>query len=1328
MNSMKKLLGILLCCAISWNLNAEPSDKYIFRMLDTNSGLPDNNVRNMMMLPNGMMCIQTSSMLNIYDGALCRSYKYNAIKIPYTEYSGMNEAHYDSTENIIWCSTRDNIWIFNLATKQFEYDVTGRLSQKNITTSSAKSIYIDDSGRFWVITEDGKIWVSDRGSTKTASIPQGMDLPLKICQHKDISWIMSKNGKLAEFDPSTCEFRSIRAIPTQSPAHLSSRMEIDITQNGKIWMMYDKDLITFNQHKNEFVNFCNIPSDSKDLYTTIALDSNDNLWLGTARSGVTVLDGTNGKTNNLPFLSLTDGKKVYHHTDISKIYIDADNGVWIATLSEGLLYWHRDIIRFDTINSQTISMGYMNDESVKCMIEADNGNIYIGTIHGLLLYNPKTRKITIPYAELKDELCISLYKDTKERIWLGTFYNGAYCIHNGGITHFKYKDIPVDVSYHEASPNYNCVRSFKEDSKGRFWISVYGGAGLFDPSTGYISLLREEFPELERFMVVRDICETPDGNIIFSGDNGQFKYCPDQKKIISDLSNENSHTQTNQVLVDNRQLLWQATADGIRVTNLRNGEEYHISSSNGLPAGNIMSITLDDVGNVWAAAFSQIARVRLSEETDGRFNFIISTYKAEDGIESGAFFQKSILKHSDGHIYIGGAHGICDINPEDLYQMNYTKAPIINGIIIGESRLDHWNKSLILNHDQSFLTFEFSNLNYANPSHTTYQYMLEGMDNTWRITGGKGPGIAQYTNLNPGKYRLLIRAANNDNDWSATTTFLIVIRPPWYKSLLAYIIYICSLILLFAFFVFSMTKRTKRKIQENKEKEMQRQREKLDQMKFKFFTNVSHELRTPLSLIILPLESAMAELKDSPVMPKLQTMHHNANQLLFLVNHLLDFRRLEMGGERLNLTSGDISDFVKVSVASFKDAAARSNITLSIEDELEKPMMVFDNVQMQKILNNLLSNALKFTNEGGLINIRISQIEPKTLKIEVSDTGIGIPEKELKNIFDRFYRSSNTELRTGSGIGLSIVKQYIDMHSGQIEVKSEVGKGTTFTVLIPMDLKATLHEEDTEKETLAKNSDNETTTAENRRHILVVDDNADFRDYLVGELSDLYDVNSASDGKECLNILQTVNPEIVVCDVMMPNLDGFEVVKRIKNNIETSHIPVILLSARTSEDVRLEGYETGADAYLTKPFKLDILKARIKNLMEQTDRRKASFSKGIDISPSEVAVTTIDQKLMDKIMQYIEKNMDNADYSVEELSSDIGMHRMNLYRKIQSIAGMTPTEFIRTMRLKRAAQLLRDDPNLTIAEVCDKVGFNTQKYFTKYFKEMFGVPPSQYRS
>lgn len=1316
---------------------ASRNNEYLFRMLDTESGLPDNNVRNMTMLPDGLMCIQTSSMLNLYDGASCRSYKYNAIEIPYTEYSGLNTSCYDSQWNVLWCTTRDHVWIFDLKSRSFEYDVTKRLSSIGITDTSIQTVTMGSDGRLWLCTKDKKLLMCNRtggasDGLESIALPPDMEMPVIMEEHNGRIWIMSMNGILAEYAPPIKDFKTIKKIPLDSSEGLSSRMEMDINSKGDIWIMFDKVLFNYDIREETFKETVSIPAGSKDLLTTIALDNSDNLWLGTARSGVSLINARDGKIQTLPYLEMINGKRIYHHTDISKIYIDRDDGVWIATLSEGLLYWHKDIFHINTIDNSTISGGSMNDESVKCMALDQDGCILVGTIHGLLRYNPDTQRISIPYPRLKDELCISLYLDKKGNMWVGTFYNGAYRIdRNGDIRNYRYPDISVDMSYHESRPNFNCVRSFFEDKEGNFWISVYGGAGRFNPDSGEISLLRESHPELSRYMIIRDICDRGDGYLLMSGDNGRYLYSPSEDEVITNPLAEGCHVQTNQAISDiSNGLLWMATAEGLRVTDLASDTVHNVGPDEGMPAGNIVSIAQDYSGNIWAATFNTVSRIRAIRGEGGKINFAVSNFNSSDGVKSGAFFQNSVLTAPDGKIYFGGAHGICVINPEGLLQEVSAKKTYISSIMASGKPLDIGTERIVLKYDESFLTFSFSNFNYQNPQHTSYLYKLENFDKDWNLLTSTPLGKAQYTYLAPGKYRFLVKAANNGMDWGDSSEISIVIRPPFYRSIAAYIIYGFLVLGTIISIIYMIDRRARRRIRENQEIEERKHKEELDQMKFRFFTNISHELRTPLSLIMLPLESVMKEMKDSPVMSKLATMHNNAEQLLSLVNHLLDFRKLEMGGEKLHLAYGNISEFIANIKESFNDAAQKKGISLTLEDEMVRPIMAFDGAQMQKIVNNLLSNALKFTPEGGMIHIRLYQDEQKRMVLEVSDTGIGIPEEDLEHIFDRFYRSDNTQMQPGSGIGLSLVKQYAEMHSGSISAYSEVGKGSTFTLTIPSDLVVDGEERQPvtgapliEQSEGGKTEENDA----RRKQIMIVDDNKDFREYIVGELSVDYDVVAAEDGRQCIEMLRTVNPEVIICDVMMPNMDGFEVTKAIKNNIETSHIPVILLSARTSEDIRLEGYETGADAYLTKPFKLNILQARIRNLIEERHRRIASFTKDEEVAPSEVTITTIDQKLMTRIMESIEKNMDNTEYSVEELSSDVGMHRMNLYRKIQSLAGMTPSEFIRAMRLKRAAQLLRADLNLTVSEVSNMVGFNTQKYFTKYFKEMFGVPPSQYR-
>lgn len=1342
---MRKLLILFISVLICSNLSSHTSGDYLFRLLDTKSGLPDNQVRNMAMLPDGMMCIITSSMLNLYDGLSCQSYAWNPIEIPYTEYSALTEIYYDRIDNILWCTSRDKIWVFNLNSRTFEYDITVRLEAFGLKNVKANGLFLDEKCNMWLISKDNEIWHCDREKNTIERIEmlEGMKSPLLLRQDKERIWMLSLDGMLAEYDTGIRNFRSVVKNVTGTATTGSSRMEMSITSKGELWMMFDRHLIRYNPENGNLTHTENLLLDKRNLLTSIALDMDDNLWLGTARSGVGIIDNGTMKIHKLPYLEQTDGNRIYHHTDISKIYADVRGGIWIATLSEGLLYWSKDIIHLHTMNSESLKHGKMDDESVKCMVEDTDGTILAGTIKGLYRYDPVQDRITVPYESLKNELCISLYRDSRDRIWLGTFYNGAYCIDKGRIRHYSWPDkSTVDVSYLASTPNYNCVRSFYEDGDGTFWISVYGGIGIFDTATGEIRLLRDSHPELKRFMMVRDICDHRDGKLLVSGDNGRFLYSPSEDKVYTDSTSTKCHKQSNQAIVDGRGLLWIATDDGLTASELNSGQSYEINNFGGMQHGTVMSIATDDLGNIWASTFNHISRIKPVKK-DGKYTFAVSSYGNDDGVYAGAFFQKSVLKHSSGNIYFGGAHGIAAVVPSKTYQANHNNPPIISSLSIAGKRLEvgeEFNGRVILpteldkagkislRHDESFISFSFSNCNYANPTHTSYKYMLENFDREWTAAQFNDLGKATYTYLEPGNYCFKVIAANNDTDWSTAAKIDFVIRPPFYKSTPAYILYALFAITIAVFSCLYAYKRARMNLRDRREREAQRQKEELDQMKFRFFTNISHELRTPLTLILLPLESMMRDNSDSKLMPQMKTMYQNANQLLSLVNHILDFRKLETGGEKLHLIKGNICEFVENIVLLFREAMNEKHIKVEIENSVKNPVITFDNSMMKKILNNLLSNALKFTPEGGHIHVSLSQdtaSEGEILTISVADSGIGIPEKDLDSIFDRFYRSENSSMSTGSGIGLNLVRQYARMHGGDVSVESELNKGTVFRVSIPMWLKA--DEEIAEENAAVAERVDGTDEKEDRQTIMLVDDNAEFRTYLASELSRHYHVIQASDGKECLKLLEKQEPDVIVSDVMMPKIDGLELTKRIKSSIDTSHIPVILLSARMSEDVRLEGYETGADAYLTKPFKMDMLEARIHNLLEERQRRISSFASNREINPSEITITTIDEKLMVRIMDCIEKNMDNSEYSVEKLSADVGMHRMNLYRKLQSLSGMTPSEFMRTMRLKRAAQILKSDPNLTVLEVSDMVGFNSSKYFAKYFKEMFGMTPSQYQ-
>lgn len=1317
---------------------------HLFRQIDSNDGLPDNNVRNMLMLPNGLMCIQTATMLNLYDGATSQSYAFNPIRIPYQEYSGLNGLFYDPN-NCLWLSNRDQTWRFDLTRRKFEYDSQKMLAPFEIGNREVESLFRMPNGDYWLIGKDNTLWLCKHDSHETIQVdcPETLHFPLTIIGRGNQVWMLSLDGTLARYDSAMKTFTALHhgIVPASSP--LSSRMEMVAASNGDLWMLFDRDLVRYRAATERIERIRNVPLGAEDVYTTIAIDHNDHLWIGSAKSGVSILTPSTLTVNNLPYLELTDGRRIDHNTDISKIYVDPHDGVWIATLTEGVFYWHRSIFRLHTVNNASANGIRMPDESVKCLIEEADGRILLGTIKGLLRYDPCTGEITRPYPELSNELCISLYRDHQGRIWLGTFHHGAYRIDRGGeIRHYFSESMTtVDASYRSATPNLNCVRAFHEDNDGNFWICVYGGLGRFDPESGHIELLRDRHPELSQFMLTRGVCEVGD-QLLVTSDNGSYRYNPQTDQVSFDPNDLQTYVPSNQALVDSRGLLWQATWNGLLVETPEK-KRYRLTTEEGLPNDNILGLAADNLGNIWAATFSHLTRVKPIRH-DGGFDFAVASYGAADGMNAGALFQNALTVGADGSLYAGGTHGFCRVDPSALYQPNYNRTPIISRLRIfdrpvevgeklnGRSILPRelsQMKHLDLQHDETFLTFEFSNLNYTNPSHTVYRYRLENFDREWTEIHAGGTGSATYTLLEPGDYVFRVTAADNDTDWSATEAQIaITIHPPFWKSTTAYILYAAGVVSVLVLGILYIIRRLRQRAVQRRFEEETRQREELDQMKFRFFTNISHELRTPLSLILLPLEGILRRMDDTnPIRQQLLTIHRHASQLLSLVNHLLDFRKLEMQGERLNLTQGDMAQFTEGLVATFRDMAREKELDLTFENHMTNSYLAFDSAQMYKILNNLLSNAVKFTPKGGSIAVRLSQPAPEWMQLEVSDTGIGISEKDREHIFDRFYQSADNTQPQGSGIGLCLVKQYAEMHGGRVEVTSEPGHGSTFRVEIPTTLQAPNAGEPKADRSVADKNDDET-CVETSQHcrLLIVEDNADFRNYLAGELSAEFDVRQAEDGEDGLQKAHRYHPDIIVCDVMMPRMDGFELCKRLKNDIETSHIPIILLTARADDDVRREGYESGADAYLSKPFNMEVLLARIRNLIEERRRRIHSFTSEVDITPSQITVTPLDRQLLDRITECVERNIGNPNYSVEELSSDVAMHRMNLYRKLQSITGMTPSEFLRTMRLKRAAQLLAQDGNLSVTEVSEMVGFNTPKYFTRYFREMFGCTPSQY--
>lgn len=927
-----------------------------------------------------------------------------------------------------------------------------------------------------------------------------------------------------------------------------------------------------------------------------------------------------------------------------------------------------------------------------------------------------------------------------------------YCIEAGKVRAYAYPDTD-----YQNELDFSNIRAIIEDPSGRLWISIYGygGVGQFNPETGEISLLSERFPELKKYKVVNALAIDKQSRLVVGSDNGLYIYDPAKDQIWIPEQDGQSNSifnrgsiKYNQILKDHEGTLWFATQYGLNILT-HDGKSYTLGKEEGFSSV-ILNVIEDQNHDIWISTLTSIYKIKVERGQD-KYDFHVISYLSEAEIRQDDLFNFPSMVTRKNQLFFGLINGFITFSPENMIDNHYITSPLItsfrlfnvpvvsgeeyNGRVLFDKALSYSDK-VLLDYDENFITLEFSGLNYSNPSQTSFRYQLEGFDKEWTESlFENGLGRAVYNNLPSGEYVFRVSAAGNDRVWGPESEFIIVIRPPFWDTLAARIFYVILFVLIVAGFIYALNRRNHRKMVRMQQEEALKQKEELDQMKFRFFTNISHELRTPLTLIITPLDMMIRRISDEAVKKQLGTIYKNAQNLLSLVNQLLDFRKLEMKGEKLHLMNGDMEEFISSAYNNFVPMAVEKHLNF-VSQTVHRPLyMFFDSDKVHKIVNNLLSNAFKFTSEGGTVNLILSteEIEQRNyVRIEVSDTGIGISESDLPYIFNRFYQVGNQgDEKMGSGIGLHLVREYVNIHEGRTTVSSRMDRGSTFVVWLPMDLKpesGDIFEEATDEKPDDKEKEASgvlLSADDSRRKVLLVEDNKEFRTFLKEQLEDFYQIVEAADGEEGERCAIDENPDLIISDIMMPKVDGIELCRRIKTNMQTSHIPVILLTARTADDIKINSYEVGADSYMSKPFNFDMLMVRIEKLIEQQEKRKQEFRKNIEVNPSAITITSLDEQLIQKCLEYIEKNMDHPEYGVEELSRDLGMVRMSLYRKLQSITGNTPTDFIRSIRLKRAAQLLQGS-QLPIVEIANRVGFSSSSYFAKCFKEMFGVLPKQY--
>ncbi|MBP6249233.1 MAG: response regulator [Bacteroides sp.] len=1358
----------------TWPLMAQ--DSYMFKHLDTKNGLSNSQVNYIFKDSKGFMWFGTASGLNRYDGYNYKIFRHKE-SIGHSIADNFVDLIQEDADGNLWIHTGVGYVFFDSKKEVFVNNLAEIMKGFGINHIPSV-VYIDEDKNFWfyVMNLGGFSYLT---KTKTLHFyPQnqknGLSKGLVTCIRtlKDKGVFLFDNGAVDIVDKNSSRIvMQNHFMMASTQYYWSDKYSLFIDSDGDFWI-YSKGasgVWVWYRKSNRWEHYSNGKQSkpyrlSSDVVQDITQDVHGKIWLATDHGGVDIIDKRKGSLVNLKN-NLADDRSLSHNS-INCVYCDDVGIVWIGTYKKGVSYYSESTFKFGVEHFTSLQNSGNFESDITYIEEDGKGNLWVGTNgSGLIQINRLTGEKTIfknnpsDASSLSADVIVGLCQASDGKLWIATYLGGLNCF--DGRKFIRYNHNPKNPN----SLVNNNVWSVVEDEKGMIWIGTLGGGlQMLNPATGkfityqadkyltsnYVSSL---FLGKNRKMFIG----TAIGLTVFDMNKGSFERFNGNRAGTQQFSSLN----VNQVYEDSRGLLWVATRDGLNIFNFQQDQIRILRKADGLADDIICAIVEDQHKNMWITTANGVSNVVVSEDPQTRdYKYSFNNYDSKDGLQGNEFNIRSIAGTRNGEIIMGGLRGLNYFFPDKikynqiLPKVSFTGITLFNeevqidsvysGHKILVAALNKTNK-VELKYRQNVFSISFSGMDYILPEKCRFAYMLEGFNPDWLYVDGSVHEVT-YTNLAPGTYTFKVKAANSDGYWNEeAATLTIVIRPPFWRTYWAYALYGLLLVglLILARRMVLRAERNRFRIRQI-EMEAERKHE-LDDMKLRFFTNVSHELRTPLTLIISPIDGLIKSMESEEHKQKLMVMKRNAFRLLNLVNEILDFRKSDVQGNVLKPVTADAMACIRNACLSFADLSDKKNVKLSLKSAIHALNMDFDEDKLNKILMNLLSNAFKFTDAGGRVDVVVclSQEEGNadlSLQVSVADTGIGIKDEDKQRIFDRFYQVQHGDAHDfgGSGIGLHMVKEFVNLHGGQIQITDNVGGGSVFTFTIPvvngqesfdwMDKGAMTEEVIIDGKDTASNAFKQNTPELSGKDIpllLIVDDNEDFRSFMKESLSGYYRIREARNGREAWVMIPDLQPDLIISDVMMPEMDGTELCSMVKNDVRTSHIPLILLTARTAEEHKLEGLEIGADDYITKPFNFEILSLRIKKMLEFREVRRSKFTKQIDPEPSEITITPLDEKLIKKAILYVENNISRSELSVEELSRELGMSRVHLYKKLIHITGKSPVEFIRTLRLKRAAQLLRES-QMNISEIAYEVGFNNPKYFSKYFKDEFGMLPSAY--
>ena len=1289
-----KLRFLTFWCFLAPLLTCTASN-YFFRTVDVKNGLADNFIRNVVRDSHGYIWLSTINGVSRYDGYRFRNY----MPMDFGGHSNDVFSISETADSTLWMPCTGDLFTYERQSGTWKKDGQQRLARLGVK-GTVQVLYVDDRHNLWVTTEFG-LYHYDYSLRKLLHIDNYSKSP--------ILHIVAKNGTAAvitsDYKIYEVALKEHRLVPlTQAPETIherDSRVYLDNSMNLWVYMAHSLPgtqwLFSLKTHQ------WRQPSELKQMGNTllnvVCEDNDGNLWVGTGTAGIFVFslqDGVWSKMVNVnAFLPRS--------SHITCLYPDVNNTMWVGSAKLGVAMTDMGSPTFNVVSTGEY-------EDVSSLVEDHAGNLWIGFDGAGVLMKTRSgteRHFTALQNQLPSDIITSLVVLDDGTLLVGTYGNGIA----------KYDGSRFTPIYNECS-HLDYVKAMITDTRGNLWVAtVDKGVVKLTPDGKKVKYMSENSPLLSN----GTLCLTCDSlrEIIYIGTSlGLSAYdCAKGQFIQNKQIDQLKDAYVSSLMMCEHDRLWVGSRNGLWILHPKEDAVTHLTTEQGL-SHNVIRALAKSGSYVWASTDNGLTCISTQVSDRQPFTCKCYPYLDADGLHNVIFSNNAALTTTDGMALLGSFSGYVRIMPENTTAY-YPKLQVLFTNYWVNAEPNPFS-DFTIQHDDRFWV-AVSAMVPALSHKIKYFYRFKG-DEEWMAAPGS---MLYFASLSSGKHVLQVKAAIPGLMESEIAELPIKVKPPILLSRPALLIYLLLLVALLYYINRAMRRRQKRELA-MKQMEVNLKKYEMEEDKIRFFTNVGHDLKTPLTLVMAPLEKIRKLSLPAPIRTEVDVAWRNARQLYDLVLQVLDFRRLDVGREKLNLKHGDIVSFVRQTVESFDYYAMGKQIQMHLNLPPSSIEIDFDEDKMRRIITNLLSNAFKYNTDKGSVTVSldVTQDEQRTTVISVADTGIGIKDK--KHVFDRFVQESHGQEQEGSGLGLHIVRQYVSMMGGSIDVADNKPKGTIFTVSLPVMEAAEVAAE--EQEAAGSIAVAEEAVADGnggRPTLLVVEDNSDARLFLQRSLDDEYQVLVAANGKEALQVLsKNDNVSIVVSDVMMPVMDGMALFRQLKSDIRYSHIPVVLLTAKSAEENIVEGLKEGAADYITKPFSLEVLRLRIRKILEWSQQTHTKVAAGVEIKPSEITVSSLDEELISHVIANIEENIGDINYSVVQLSSAVGMTRGHLYKKLMAITGKSPLEFMRIIKLKRGKSLL-DQGRTNISEVADMVGLSS-KQFAHYFKQMYDDTPSEY--